>query len=78
MASDTQLYRHLDVLSFQTFDMMGNLYDAFKLVKRSGQPNLFIEGESLRFINMRTTIPESAKKKYTPKDMQKYYQRFPE
>lgn len=81
MASDTQLYQHVlidgDVLSFQTFDVTGKLYDAFKLVKRPGQPNLFIEDESLRFIKMRTSIPESAKKKYTPEDLERYYQRFP-
>ena len=51
VAEDTQLYQIIDIndqfLRYRAYTATGDLYDAFSLEKRRGQPNKLIEVQTL-------------------------------
>lgn len=80
MGSLMQLYQHIsidgDTLLFESYDVTGQLYDAFTLQKRAGKANLFTEDNRVQNIPMNTSIPDNFKKKYTEEEMKRYQERF--
>lgn len=80
MGSLMQLYQHIsidgDTLLFESYDVTGQLYDAFTLQKRAGKANLFTEDSRVQNIPMNTSIPDNFKKKYTEEEMKRYQERF--
>lgn len=82
MASNTQLYQLISVsrneIDYKSYTVSGDIYDAFKLVKRKSGINKVIEPEQLENIRQRTEIPESAKARYTEEDLKKYNSKFSE
>lgn len=79
-ASDTQFYQNIsidgDVLSFECYDITGKLYDAFKLRKRPGRSNKFIEDKRVKDIPMKTGMPKNSLKRYSPEDLELYYKLY--
>lgn len=80
MGSMTQLYQHIsidnDKLEFSSFTVAGDLYDHFTISKNKNGVNTFTESPEVKKMSTRTEIPESAKEKYTPEEMEKYNRRF--
>jgi hypothetical protein len=75
VASETQLYQNIsidsDLLTYKSFTVNGELYDAFQIKKNKKGVNKFIEAPEIKEKPERLTIPESQKSKYKPEEIQK-------
>ena len=80
VASNTQLYQHIcfsgDTMSYTSYTVTGELYDAFRLVKDQNGMNTFLESGKIDVIDQRTEIPENAKRRYSEEDLKKYNERY--
>ncbi len=80
VASMTQLYQNIsisqDKLEYQSFTVGGDLYDHFTIKKDKKGKNSFSEGSEVAKIKQRTEIPESAKDRYSPEELEKYKKKF--
>lgn len=79
-ASNTQFYQHIaidnDRMTFETYDITGELYDAFTLEKQPGKPNKFTEDPRVKDIPMRINMPKDGEKKYSPEELERYHKMF--
>jgi 3',5'-cyclic AMP phosphodiesterase CpdA len=80
MASNTQLYQHIlvegNTIDYKAYTVDGELYDAFKLVKKKSGRNNVVESNEVNNIKQRSDIPEGAQKKYTEDELKKYKKQF--
>ncbi len=80
VASDTQLYQHISIngnsLDYKAYSVDGQLYDAFKLVKKASGVNFVQELDEVRKIEQRTEIPEGARKNYSEEERKIYETHF--
>jgi predicted CopG family antitoxin len=54
----------------------GDLYDHFVIKKDKNGKNSFSEGSEIAKIKQRIEIPESAKERYSPEELEKYLKKF--
>jgi predicted phosphodiesterase len=80
VASMTQLYQNISVsqdkLEYHSFTVAGDLYDHFIIKKDKNGKNSFSEGSEIAKIKQRIEIPESAKERYSPEELEKYQKKF--
>ncbi len=78
-ASNTQLYQliHIDsdVLKYEAYTIVDELYDAFELRKQANKRNVFLDLAPKDVIEP-LEVPEAFQKRYTEEDWAKYRQQF--
>ena len=73
VASETQLYQNISIsgnlLTYKSFTVNGELYDAFQIKKNRKGINRFIDAPEIEEKPERLTIPESRKAGYKPEEL---------
>jgi len=73
VASETQLYQNISIngnlLTYKSFTVSGDLYDAFQIKKNKKGINIFIESPMIKEKPERITIPENQESKYKPEEL---------